>query len=113
MIPNVVMIYPSDKANIVIVNPNDFVMTVAMHVARVEIEASADVTLAVPARSVLMTEVTKFPTPVFFPTPTNPYPRAYDGLHQITLRANGRFSAGVSNTVFGSQVYRSAVPLQP
>ena len=107
-IPNVIMVDPSDKANIVIVNPNDFILTVAMHVARAELEESADVTLTVPARSVLMTAVKAFPTPVI-PSGTL---RSYDGLHQITLRANGKLSAGVSNEFYGSQVFRGAVPLQ-
>jgi hypothetical protein len=108
-IPNVIMVHPSDKANLVIVNPNDFVLTVEMHVERKELRESEDGILRVPARSVLMTAVLAFPTP---PIPSGTL-RSYDGLHEITLRANGKLSAGVSNEFYGSQVYRSAVPLQP
>jgi hypothetical protein len=110
MISNVMMFDQSDKANIVIVNPNDFLLTIDVHVDRPELSKSADVTLAVQPRSFFMTALAPIPTPEL---PPGSIPRVYSGRHHVTVRANGKFYAGVSNTFEGSLVFRRAIPLQP
>jgi hypothetical protein len=108
MIPNVRMLYPSDKANLVLVNPNDFLLTVSLHIERPELGKSVDDSRQVQPRSFLMTPVAQIPTPQ-----PGTEPRIFDAVHNLTVRANGKFYAGVSNNYLGSSVFKSAVPLQP
>jgi len=107
MIPLVRILDPPDKANIILVNPNDFLLTVTLHVERQELGKSVDSTLQLEPRSFLMTNI------VPIPTPESPIPIGYTAIHQITVRANGKFQAGVSNTFGGVTAYRAAIPLQP
>ncbi|MBV8546006.1 MAG: hypothetical protein JO093_18970 [Acidobacteria bacterium] len=109
MIPLVRILTPPDKANIILVNPNDFVLIVRLHVERQELGKVVDSTLQLEPRSFLMTLVPPIPTPI----PSGGIPQVFDAIHQITIRANGKFQAGVSNTYGGGTIYRAAVPLQP
>jgi hypothetical protein len=95
-----------DKANLVLVNPNDFVLTVSLHVERRELGKSVDSIVEVQPRSMLMTSIAPIPTPI------PPFPTIYDAIHEITLRANGKFYAGASNSFLGSTVYWTAIPVQ-
>jgi hypothetical protein len=108
MIPTVRMLYPADKTNIVFVNPNDFLLTVDLHVERPELKKSYDETRQVPPRSFVMFPIAQIPTP-----PSGTIPHVYGAIHQITVRANGKFYAGASNEFAGSLVFREAIPLQP
>jgi hypothetical protein len=108
MIPLVRILTPPDKANIIIVNPNDFALIVRLHVERQELGKVVDSTLQVEPRSFLMSPLPPIPTPI-----PGGIPQIFDAIHQITIRANGKFQAGLSNTFGGVTVYRAAVPLQP
>jgi len=108
LIPTIRLFENESKANLVLVNPNDFVLTVNVHVDRPELGKSADSAIQVQPRSVSMSSLSQIPTP-----PSNVFPRIYNGVHHVTVRANGRFQAGVSNTFGSATTYRSAIPLQP
>jgi hypothetical protein len=107
MIPLVRLLTPRDKANLILVNPNDFLLIVRLHIERQELGKVVDSTLQLQPRSFLMTSI------VPIPVPESAFPIVYTAIHEITLRANGKFQAGVSNTFGGVTVYRAAVPLQP
>jgi hypothetical protein len=108
MIPNIRMLLPSDKTNLILVNPNDFLLTVNLHVERPELGKFVNDTLEVQPRSFLMTPVLQIPTPQ-----SGSEPLVFDAVHNFTVRANGKFYAGVSNYYLGSSTFRAAIPLQP
>ena len=108
MIPLVRILEPTDRANLILVNPNDFLLTVTLHVERQELGESVDSTLQVEPRSFLMSPVVPIPNPI-----SSGFPQGLEGIHRITLRANGKFQAGVSNTDGWGTIYRPAIPLQP
>lgn len=108
MIPLVTILEPGDKANIIFVNPNDFLLTVTLHIERQELGESVDSTLLVPSRSFLMSSIAPIPNPI-----SSGFPQGLEGIHRITLRANGKFQAGVSNTTGAGTIYLPAIPLQP
>jgi hypothetical protein len=109
LISRVRMFTPPDKANLILVNPNDFLLTVTLHVERPELLQSADYTFQVQPRSLLMSPVAQIPTPV----PIDELPIVFNAVHLFTVRANGKFCAGVSNTFSGTPIYIAAIPLQP
>jgi len=106
-IPNLMMLDPPDKTNFVVVNPNDFLLTVDLHVERPEFGKSYDETHQIAPRSFVMFPVAQIPTP------PETFPHIYDAVHRITVRANGKYYAGASNEHGGSLVFRGAIPLQP
>ena len=108
LIPTIRLFPLQGKANLVLVNPNDFLLTVKVHVDRPELKEFADSTIQVPPRSLLMSAVAQIPNP-----PPNGFPQIFDAVHNVTVRANGKFQAGVSNTFDGSTIYRGAISLQP
>ena len=109
LIPTIRLSESDGKGNLVLVNPNDFVLTVNVHVDRPEVGKSTDSTIQVPPRSLLMSSLAKIPPPSNgFPDPV-----PFEGVHHVTVRANGKFQAGVSNIFGSSTTYRSATPLQP
>jgi hypothetical protein len=109
LIPTIRLSESDGKGNLVLVNPNDFVLTVNVHVDRPEVGKSADSTIQVQPRSLLMSSLAKIPPPsIGFPDQL-----PYSGVHHVTVRANGKFQAGVSNMFGSSTTYRSATPLQP
>jgi hypothetical protein len=108
LIPGVRMLNPPDKANLILVNPNDFLLSVNLHVERPELRQSADYIFQVQRRSLLMSPVAQIPTPV-----SNEDPVIFSAVHHFTVRANGKFCAGVSNTFSGAPIFIAAIPLQP
>jgi hypothetical protein len=108
LIPTIRMYPFQGTANLVLVNPNDFVLTVSVHVDRPELQKSADSTIQMPPRSFLLSALAQIPNP-----PGNGFPQVFDAVHNVTVRANGKFQAGASNAWDASTTYRSAIPLSP
>src|SRR5205085_7017913 len=93
LIPLVRMYGGYERANLFIVNPNDAVLTVNVHIERPESGASSDVVIRVEPQSLSLTAVPR----ISGPKAIGSDPIVVDGIHNLTLRADGKFYASVSN----------------
>lgn len=98
-----------ERANVLLVNPSDRVLTVQMHVERPEWELASDLILEVPARSVRLFPLTELPHPA-----PPPFMDSADGRHLIRLRGDGPLQGGVSTiSRDGASMYVPLVALEP
>lgn len=93
------------RANLILVNPNDFVIDVQVRVDRPETKRSRDETLRVSSRSMMIYPIAEIEHDVC------PLLCVVDSLHHLTLTATGRFQAGASSAQWGGAMYRPAVVL--
>ena len=104
LIPLVRMYSGYERANLFLINPNDVPLTVNVRVERAETPASRDLVVRVEPQSLSLTAVPVMP---------GPKTQTGNGIHNLTLRADGKFYAVVSNVLNDSAVFRAPIPLQP
>ena len=99
------------RANLLVINPNDFTLVVRMQVRRGDRTGpTREETIDVPPRSSRLHPIEYIRNPLYdYPD----YPFGLHNLHEITLVANGRFWAGASSiNDEGGCDFRKAIPLQ-
>lgn len=97
------------RANVLLVNPSDRVLTVQMHVERPEWDVESDLILEVPARSTRLFPLTELPHPA-----PPPFIDSADGRHLIRLRGDGPLQGGISTVSRdGASMYVPLVALEP
>ena len=97
------------RGNLLLVNPNSTTLRVEIAVERPEFSASRTETADVPPLSIRLLPIAELEDPS-----PSPFPRVVSGRHVLTLRGDGRFQAGASSLdLFGGNVFRKAVPLEP
>ena len=96
------------RGNLLVINPNDFVLVVQMHVQRRDAPGpSRDETFEVAPHSSRLHSIE------YIPNPHPDYPLGFDWSHEITLAANGRFWAGASSIdENGGSYFYEAVALE-
>jgi hypothetical protein len=95
------------RANLFTVNPNDVVLHVHMHVASPERAATADIDFDVPARSLDVRPIAEL---------DNLHSASLtivSGIHDLTVRADGKFLCGASSVQENDAAFRLAIPLAP
>jgi hypothetical protein len=96
------------RANLLLVNPEDRAIDVRVTLTHRQFRASRDETFRVPARSVILQPLRE----VEDPKPPSGFPQIVIPDHDLLVRANGRFQAGASSIqAFGVGHYRGAIIL--
>ena len=101
---------PPYRANLLVINPNPEPLIVEAHLTRPEYGATRVDTFEVPPATVRLFAIVA----VEDPGPFNPFPHIINGEHDIIVRGNRRFWAGVSSIdLYGGNTFRKVIPLEP